>query len=106
MSDERESIAVKDNPDESRYEADVDGDLAVVEYRLDGDQIAFLHTEVPESMEGKGVGSRLARAVLDDAKSRQLEVVPLCPFIASYIRRHQEYLPLVAPAYREGVTRR
>jgi hypothetical protein len=42
----------------------------------------------------------MARAALEAARADGLEVVPLCPYVAAYIRRHQEYLPLVSPPYR------
>jgi len=57
--------------------------------------MVLVHTEVPESAEGKGVGSALARAALDHARREDLSVVPRCPFMASYIRRHPEYGDLV-----------
>ena len=94
------SIEVKDNPEERRYEAHIDGHTALVQYERRGDSIIFLHTEVPTALEGQGVGSALARAVLDDARVRKLTVVPLCPFISAYIQRHQEYLDVVDSALR------
>ena len=54
-----------------------------------------------ESCEGRGCGSRLAAAALEDARREGLDVVPLCPFIARYIERHPEYEQLVAPGYRD-----
>ena len=66
-------------------------------------RIAFLHTEIYESFEGMGLGGRLARAALDDARARGLVVVPYCPFIAAYIERHfDEYGDLVAPEMLTG----
>ncbi len=98
-------VRVADNPDERRYEALL-GDRLVgkAEYRLAGSRIIFFHTEVDDAVEGKGVGSRLARGALDDARSRGLRITPRCPFIAAYIRRHPEYADLVADpaARREG----
>ena len=100
------SVAVVDNKAEQRYEAAVDGELAVVEYQLEGDRIVFTHTEVPTILEGHGLAAKLAQTVLDDARARQLMVVPLCRYIASYIKRHQEYLDVVAPDYRARVQRK
>jgi predicted GNAT family acetyltransferase len=100
------SVEVKDNRDEARYEVFADGHLAgFTQYRLEGGRITFVHTEIDPEYEGSGLGSRLARAALDDARTRNLSVVPRCPFIAGYIRRHaEEYLDLVVPALRAGVT--
>lgn len=89
-------VTIRDNPDQSRYEAIVEGKVAgVAEYRLDGSRIVLEHTEVGDDYEGQGVGSRLARGVLDSARSRELRVVPVCPFMRSYIERHEDYADLV-----------
>ena len=98
-------VVVEDNPAARRYQAQVGEYLAVAEYRLDGDTITFTHTQVPKELEGHGIANKLAHAALEDARARKLTVVPLCPFIASYIRRHQEYLALVDPAHRERVAK-
>ncbi len=90
---------VIDDTAAQRYEVHIDGDVALMQYRLEGDRIVYLHTEVPAALEGRGIGSTLARAALDDARARNLAVVPLCPFVSGYIRRHPEYQPLVDPAY-------
>jgi predicted GNAT family acetyltransferase/glutaredoxin len=88
---------VVDVPEASRYELRLDGHLiGLAAYgRRDG-RIAFTHTEVDESCEGRGFGSRLAAAALDDARRKGLEILPLCPFIAHYVERHPEYQELVA----------
>ncbi|GAA3395878.1 GNAT family N-acetyltransferase [Cryptosporangium minutisporangium] len=94
-------LAITDAPDESRYEANLDGTLAgVVEYQLDGDVIMFTHTGVPSEFEGRGIASQLARYVLDDARRRGLEVLPRCPYISGWIARHLDYLDLVPAASR------
>lgn len=90
-------ITVENNTAAQRYEAIVDGHRSIIQYRLDGERITYLHTEVPEALEGRGIGSALARAALDDARERRLSVVPLCPFVREYIRRHPEYESLVQP---------
>ena len=97
-----EDAEVVDVPEESRYELRVGGrTIGVAAYRRRKGRIAFTHTEVDEPYEGRGFGSRLAAAVLDDARKQQLNVLPLCPFIAHYIEQHPEYEELVAPGYRD-----
>ncbi|HMM41439.1 MAG TPA: GNAT family N-acetyltransferase [Thermomicrobiales bacterium] len=91
---------VVDNPTASRFELSVDGQMAVAEYQIAGTMIVFTHTEVPPSLEGRGVGSALARGALDAARERGLSIFPLCPFMESYVRRHREYLDLVNPSIR------
>ena len=97
MSDDT-PVTVTDNPDEQRFEARVDGELAgFAEYRLRGDDvIIFTHTEVDDAYEGRAVGSALARQALDavrDAGERR--VVPRCPFIKAWIDRHPDYRELL-----------
>lgn len=93
-------IDVRDNPDQSRFEARLDGQIAVSEYKLAGKTIIFTHTEVPKSLEGRGVGSALIRGALEHARDHAYGVAPICPFVAAYIRRHQEYQDLVLPTFR------
>jgi len=86
---------VRNNPDLSRYELTLAGFTALVAYdRRDG-KIALTHTEVPDEMAGQGVGSALAKGALDDIRVRGMKVLPLCSFIAAYIKRHPEYQDLV-----------
>ena len=88
---------VVDAPEASRYELRLDGRvIGFAAYRRRNDRIVFIHTEVDESYEGRGLGSRLAAAALEDVRGKGLVVVPLCPFIAGYIREHPEYHELVA----------
>jgi uncharacterized protein len=93
---------VVDVPESNRYELRLAGHLiGLAAYRRRDGRIALTHTEVDKSCEGRGFGSRLAAAALDDAAREGLDVVPLCPFIADYIDRHPEYEELVASRYRE-----
>ena len=94
---------IVDVPDAGRYELRLGGRLVgLAAYRRREGRIAFTHTEVDESCEGRGFGSRLAEAALDDARRQGLDVVPLCPFIARFIERHPEYAPLVPSGQRVG----
>ncbi|RZF65674.1 N-acetyltransferase [Sphingomonas populi] len=86
---------VTDNRSEHEFELVVDGHRAVAAYQMEDDTIVFTHTIVPEAIEGRGVGSRLIRAALDSARDRKLKVIPQCPFVAEYIKRHPEYRDLL-----------
>ena len=91
-----ENIAVQDNPGESRYELLLDDHLVgEILYRTAPDHVVLLHTEVLPSVEGKGLGARLVSGALDDIRARGLRIVPFCPFVRAYIRRHPEYADLV-----------
>jgi uncharacterized protein len=92
---------IVNNAEQSRYELRL-GDrlIGLAQYRRRDGRIVLTHTEVDESCSGRGFGSALVAAVLDDAKRQSLRVVPLCPFVADYIDRHPEYEELVVPGYR------
>ena len=90
-------MTVRDNPDEQRYEALVDGELAgSLYYRGREDTLVLIHTQVEEAFEGQGVGSRLVAGALDDIRARGLRIVPICRFVRGYLERHPEYEDLIA----------
>jgi hypothetical protein len=92
------SRTVEDNPEQSRFELRVDGELVGwSEYRPAGESVIVSHTEVDEQREGEGLGSALVQGTLDQIRAAGKTVIPTCPFTASYIRRHPEYVDLVAP---------
>lgn len=89
-------LVVRDDPQELRYEAIRDDRLVgVIRYRIEPGVVVLVHTEVDEAVEGTGVGSQLVRGALADLRARGLRVVPLCPFVAAYLRRHPEDADLV-----------
>ena len=90
------SEEIIDNPVRRRYELAVDGVVAHVDYVRQPGVIRITHTIVPEQIAGRGIGSRLARHVLDDAQKNGEKVVPQCSFIAEYIARHKEYQALLS----------
>jgi uncharacterized protein len=97
------TLHMVNNPGAHRWEAHLDQQVAVVDYRRRGETIFFLHTEVPHALEGQGVASQLVKTALEDARKEHLAVVPFCPFVAGYIRRHPAYQDLVPPDYRDLV---
>lgn len=92
---------VHDEPSEHRYVIDVDGERAgFIDYQLDDSRIALLHAETSAAHSGQGMAGQLTQTVLDDARQRGLEVLPLCPYISAWIRKHPEYADLVPEAQR------
>jgi predicted GNAT family acetyltransferase len=90
-------ITVTRNDERSRFEATLGGQLAgYSEYRLGESRIEFTHTVVDDAFEGKGVGSALVSRALDQVRADGLDVVATCPFVRSYIERHEEYADLLA----------
>ncbi len=92
-----EEIPVTNNEAAQRFEAAQAGRAAFLDYRRQGNSLILIHTEVPSEMEGRGVGGKLAKTALEYARGEGLHVVPRCPFVASYLKRHPEYLDLVDP---------
>lgn len=89
-------LETADNPERRRWEVRSGGEvIAYAEYRLRPGRVVFTHTVVEPQFEGRGVGSRLARIVLDAAVARGDRITPVCPFIRAYIKRHPEYMPSV-----------
>ena len=97
------SEKITNNPEEQRYELWIGEQVAYLAYEEKGTQITYLHTEVPEELEGQGIGSQLARFALDDARSQKHTVVSHCPFVTAYLHRHHEYLDLLTLAQRERI---
>lgn len=93
-----EAPQVTDNTAEHRFEVHLDGDVAFAEYRLKPGQIILPHTVVPPAFEGKGVASALARHAFGEARARGLKVIPTCPFMAGWIKKHPEAQDLVDPS--------
>jgi predicted GNAT family acetyltransferase len=95
MTEKSEKLEVRHNIAASRFEVQVEDDIAVLDYIQRGDIITFTHTGVPAELEGRGIGSQLARAGLEYAREKSFKVLPLCWFVAGYIQRHPEYQSLV-----------
>lgn len=96
------NFELQKDTNEKKYYVEVEGKLAYVEYIQAGERVFLTHTEVPPAFEGKGVGSQLVRLVLEDIKKNDWTLVPLCPFIASYIKRHPAYKSLVLKGINVG----
>ena len=87
---------VRNNAAENRYELEIEGQLAIAAYRLRDGVITFTHTEVPDALEGRGIGSKLVKGALDDVRAQGLKVVPACPFVKHYMDKHPETQDLLA----------
>jgi hypothetical protein len=90
MSSPADDIVVDDVPDESRFVVRGSDGAAELEYRLNGDRLVLVHTEVPDAWEGRGVGGRLVRAAVRRAEAEGLTVVPWCPFARRWLRNHED----------------
>jgi predicted GNAT family acetyltransferase len=94
-------IQVTDNPELSRYEAHLDGQLAgFAQYELRPSSSVLFHTEVDPAFEGHGIGSTLIKQSLADVRAKaERNVIPTCPFYRGYLTKHPEYDDLIEPHY-------
>ncbi len=88
-------LNISNNERQQQFQAEVDGELAWLEYRMHEGRIVLMHTEVPAALGGRGIGSDLAEYALDYARAHHLPVKIYCPFVAAYVRRHPEQQDIV-----------
>ncbi len=88
---------LQNNEEKHQYEFHINDYTPRIEYILVKNEIYLTHTEVPAGLEGKGIGSRLILAVLKDIESKNLKLIPLCPFVAVYLKRHPEWKRILKP---------
>lgn len=86
--------AVRDNKALSRYELEVEGDLAFANYRTAPGKIIITHTETPRALRGRGVASELVKGALDLIRADGLKVVAGCSFVADYLDKHPQQADL------------
>jgi uncharacterized protein len=97
-----DDITVRDEPEHSRFEIRVGEDVAgIAAYHLHGSVADFTHTKIDDAFEGRGLGSRLIRAALDDTRAAGRQVLPHCPFVRAFIEKHSEYADLVPADARD-----
>lgn len=91
-------ITVRNAPERNRYEL-LDGDTVIgkAHYRLhegkQGDERIFYHTTVSEDYAGQGLAGRLVKDALDDTLAVGIGVVPVCPYVIVWVRKHPDYQP-------------
>lgn len=95
MQDEIRDIPLHHNRGEETFEMDINGNIALIGYSEDGDTYILEHTEVPEALEGKGIGSVLVVKTLSYIESEGKKIIARCPFVAAYLKRHPEWNHLV-----------
>ncbi len=91
-----EKILVRHNEAESRFEAEMDGQVSVADYRIEGERMIFTHTFVPPALRGRGLAEKLVRVALEHARTQRLRVVPACSYVEVFLERHAEFKPLLA----------
>jgi len=89
------SYEVRHNPADNRFEVTVDGHECVLDYTLDGQVIAMNRVYVPPPAEGRGIAGAITRQALDYSRQQGWKVIPRCPYVAAWIKRHPDYQDLV-----------
>jgi predicted GNAT family acetyltransferase len=85
---------IVNNKTQHRFELAVDGHVAASYYKIADGVITFMHTEVPQELGGKGIGSKLIKGALDQARADGLKVIAMCPFVKAYLEKHSDYADL------------
>ena len=93
-----EDLPITNNVDRGRFELELDGHTAILEYRVHGNSVLFPHTLVPRPIEGRGIAAHMSRHALEFARENGYSVTPACPFVAAFISENPQYAGLV-PAY-------
>ena len=91
MESKSESHFVEHNESRRRFEITLGEEMAFAEYRVEGDQMVFTHTEVPRQFRGRGIAKKLVLAGFDVASKKRLRIVPLCSYTARVMREHPEF---------------
>jgi predicted GNAT family acetyltransferase len=87
------------NEEKKRFELEIDGHTAFIEYIVRGNMMMLIHTEVPHALEGKGIGNKIVQKTLNYIKEHNHTLAPLCPFVAKYITKHPEWKSILAEGY-------
>lgn len=91
-----DQLRLNDNAAQKHLELQVEGHTAFIEYKVTNQNLFLIHTEVPEALRGKGVGSAIVEKALQFAKDNNYKIVPLCHFVQDYIKEHDEWQSMVA----------
>ena len=94
MPIELNALNVIHNEAEGQFETWIDGQLSKLDYMQDGNTMVITHVGVHPEHRGQGVAGKITEVALEYAKQKSYRVIPMCPYVATYIRRHRQYLEL------------
>jgi uncharacterized protein len=90
VADHSDTVHVVDVPAEDRFVVRTEGMEGELVYRVNGDRLLVIHTEVPEALGGRGIAGQLVRAAIRRAESDHLTIVPWCPYARRWLREHPD----------------
>lgn len=91
MANNFTEIPLYNNIAQKRFEMNVNGSNAFIEYNLENNLLTLVHTQVPETLRGQGAGSAIILKTLEYARDNELRIKPICSFVVAYIERHAEW---------------
>lgn len=86
---------IRHHQDQQRFEVELENLLCVIDYQLNGKILTLPHVGVPQPLEGRGIAGELTRTALDWARTQNYRVIPVCPYVQAWLRRHPEYQDLI-----------
>ncbi|WP_341834635.1 GNAT family N-acetyltransferase [Chitinophaga pollutisoli] len=98
MKEEYIGLPLVKNETDHQFELTVEGHTAIIVYKESGSKIWLIHTEAPAELEGKGVATALIEKTLAYLEENHYTLVPLCPLVAAYLKRHPEWKRIVDPS--------
>jgi len=88
------------NENKKRFEIEIERKYAFTNYGEFGRQIALVHTETDPELEGTGAASALVEKTLYYLDEHNLTLLPFCPFVLAYIKRHPEWKRIVSKKFK------
>lgn len=101
MKPEFIEIQLVKNEEKKRFELEVDQFIAFIDYKESDGKISLTHTEAPKELEGRGVANAVVEKTLDYIEQNNFTLVPLCPFVFAYIKRHPEWNKIIDPDFKK-----
>ncbi|MGW8123776.1 GNAT family N-acetyltransferase [Roseivirga echinicomitans] len=99
MRTEYNDIKLVKNEAKKRFEIEIDGHFAFIDYREIGKQIALVHTETDPELAGKGAATAVVEKTLHYLDENNIVLLPFCPYVFAYIKKHPEWKRLVSPKF-------
>lgn len=89
---------VERNDERHRYEILVDGKRAgLTAYRDHDARRVFFHTEIDDAYAGRGLAGQLVQQALADVRGLGMRIVPVCPYVAKFLKKHEEFADITDP---------
>ena len=95
-----ENIPLAKNEDKKRFEIEVDGKYAFINYGEFGNQVALVHTETEPELAGTGAASAVIEKTLEYLENNNLKLLPFCPFVFAYIKKHPDWKRIVSKRFK------